>query len=161
MTEENKTATASEDSEVVNFEVDQESFKVKPPDGNRAFISVWDDVLSESECSNIIEKFFGYFSIFIFFSQIFYKGNSVIMPVIELFNHSNVGRPFIFNGGIEIQGKGSGEIFSRYHSAMDGFDFFNLFSLVFMGASIIQSFISIGFVNFSIISLSYEIKADK
>ena len=26
--------------------------------------------------SNIIEKFFGYFSIFIFFSQIFYKGNS-------------------------------------------------------------------------------------
>ena len=57
MTEENKTATASEDSEVVNFEVDQESFKVKPPDGNRAFISVWDDVLSESECSNIIEKY--------------------------------------------------------------------------------------------------------
>ena len=57
MTEENKTATASEDSEVVNFEVDQESFKVKPPDGNRAFISVWDNVLSESECSNIIEKF--------------------------------------------------------------------------------------------------------
>ena len=58
---------------------------------------------------------------------IFYKGNSVIMPVIELFNHSDVGRPFIFNGGIEIQGKGSGEIFSRYHSAMDGFDFFNLY----------------------------------
>jgi|MEHZ01.5.fsa_nt_MEHZ011413341.1_16 hypothetical protein len=40
-----------------HFEIDQEKFKVNPPDGNRAFISVWDNVLSEQECTNIIEKF--------------------------------------------------------------------------------------------------------
>ena len=46
-----------EEQEVVHFEVDQEKFEVKPPDGNRAFISVWDNVLPSEKCQEIIDLF--------------------------------------------------------------------------------------------------------
>ena len=55
MTEEPNTATTEQ--EVVNFEVDQDTFAVKPPDGNMAYISVWDNVLSAEKCEEIIVEF--------------------------------------------------------------------------------------------------------
>lgn len=55
MTEETNTATTEQ--EVVNFEVDQDTFAVKPPDGNMAYISVWDNVLSAEKCEEIIAEF--------------------------------------------------------------------------------------------------------
>ncbi len=57
MTEETKTAQAEKDQEIVHFEVDPEKFTAKPPDGNRAFISVWDNVLSAEKCDEIIKEF--------------------------------------------------------------------------------------------------------
>ena len=46
-----------EGAEVHHFEVDEENFSVKPPDGNHAFISVWDNALEDEWCDKLIGMF--------------------------------------------------------------------------------------------------------
>ena len=55
MTQEANTATTAETT--VHFEVDEDNFDIRPPDGQRAFISVCDNVLSDEDCTKMIELF--------------------------------------------------------------------------------------------------------
>ncbi len=49
----------SGDSEeaIHHFEVDGDKFEAKAPDGNRAFISVWDNALEDEWCEKLIDMF--------------------------------------------------------------------------------------------------------
>ena len=54
MTNENKII--NEDELVHEFEVDDE-FEIVPPDGNLAYISVWDNVLDDAYCDKLVDLF--------------------------------------------------------------------------------------------------------
>ena len=54
MTNENKII--NEDELVHEFEVDDQ-FEIIPPDGNLAYISVWDNVLDDAYCYKLVDLF--------------------------------------------------------------------------------------------------------
>ena len=60
--------------------------------------------------------------------KILYDGRSMLMPIMEMLNHSENGSPFIVSKGIDCSGFTVSEAFSRYHYSMDCFDFFQLYS---------------------------------
>jgi hypothetical protein len=47
--------------------------------------------------------------------MIYRNGRAVLMPVLELVNHSAIGAPFKFTGGISIAGAYTGEVLARYN----------------------------------------------
>ena len=47
----------NDDASPHHFEVDQKTFQVAPPDGNHAYISVWDNALEDEWCDKLIEMF--------------------------------------------------------------------------------------------------------
>ena len=47
----------NEETEIHEFEVNEDEFVIIPPDGNMAYISVWDDVLDDDHCDRLIDLF--------------------------------------------------------------------------------------------------------
>lgn len=57
--------------------------------------------------------------------QINVNGNSMLMPGMELINHSDQGAPYVINqDGVGLSGIFEDEVLARYHQCMDAFHFF-------------------------------------
>ena len=86
--------------------------------------------------------------------QINIDNESKLMPILELINHSNIGKPYIFDQGISVEGIFKGEVLTRYHGHVDAFHFFRNYHFASPSTTVLSCDVKIDVPKLGVINIS-------
>jgi hypothetical protein len=76
------------------------------------------------------------------------------MPIMELINHSEQGKPYIADNGVKIEGIFKAEVLAKYHGNFDAFHFFKNYRFVSASDTVLSCDVKIGHPEIGLINIS-------
>ena len=86
--------------------------------------------------------------------QIRIKGESKIMPIFDLINHSSKGNSYILNNGLRFEGVFKDELLANYHRNFDAFHFYRNYGVPTESSTILSCDVNIEIPDIAIIKIS-------
>lgn len=86
--------------------------------------------------------------------QIGIKGESKIMPIFDLINHSPKGNSYIVDSGVMFEGIFKSELLANYHSKFDAFHFYRNYGVQSKSSTILSCDVKIEIPDTAIIKIS-------
>ena len=86
--------------------------------------------------------------------QIRISDKSVIMPIMELINHSEQGKSYIADNGVKIEGVFNAEVLAKYHGNFDAFHFFKNYRFVSASDTVLSCDVKIALPKIGLINIS-------
>jgi hypothetical protein len=86
--------------------------------------------------------------------QIGINGESKIMPIFDLINHSHQGNSYIVDAGVYFEGVFKTEVFANYHRNVDSYHFYRNYAVITESSTILSCDVKIEIPDIGMINIS-------